>query len=191
MLEHALADKEEDMAEQASDNLEKRSEEEAQWETNRREMQGHIDELSTAIQEKVQAMQDLETQKEALLEGYEERLAAKEAAIDEATKEHEAIQDALKKEIDDLRSLVKNQKATGDQKNKEHEDALAQREQALRADADRRIKEKEAEISQLKDDASSQRKEMEERAAEIEQLRVQLANQQEHEERLKEKIEQL
>lgn len=136
-------------------------------------------------------MEELEAQKQVLLEGYEERLAAKEAAIADAVQEHGAIQDALKKEIDDLRNLVKNQKASGDEKNKQHEEALAQREQAVRAEADLKVKEKEDEISQLKEDATFHRKEMEDRIAEIEQLRVQLANQQQEEEKLHKKIEQL
>lgn len=38
MLEHALADKEQDIAEQAAEHHEKSSNEEAQWEKNRAEM---------------------------------------------------------------------------------------------------------------------------------------------------------
>ena len=41
---------------------------------------------------------------------------------------------------------MKDQKATGDEKDKEHEAVLAEREQLIRDEAERRVKEKEAEI---------------------------------------------
>jgi len=53
MLEAALADREEDLAEEAADHLTKRSDDEAKFANERKEMQEHIDELKGAIQEKL------------------------------------------------------------------------------------------------------------------------------------------
>ena len=91
MLEHALADKEEDLVNEAADNISKRSDDAAQWESSKREMEEHIDELKAAIEEKLTSIEELEEQKKALQEGYEERLAEKEAELAAALKEHEDI----------------------------------------------------------------------------------------------------
>lgn len=120
MLEHALADKEQDLEEQSAEHDEKRSEDEAQWEKNRRELQDHVEELGAAIKEKVAAIEELEAQKLALQEGYEMRLVEKEGEIEAVQKEAEAIQAALRKDVNDLKALVKDQKASGDQQNKAH-----------------------------------------------------------------------
>lgn len=146
MLEKALEDKEQDLAEQEQDNMTKRSDDEAQWEKTRAQMQEHIDELGSAIKEKVDAIDQLEEQKKALQDGYELRLAEKEAEMEAAVGEQEAIQTALKKDIQDLQALVKDQKTAGEQKGKEHEEQLAQKEAAIRTEADLRVKEKEDEI---------------------------------------------
>jgi len=86
---------------------------------------------------------------------------------------------------------VKDQKAQGDLQSKQHDETLAQREQALRAEADLRIKEKEDEIQQLKEELTFNGKDMQDRIAEISQLQVELANQKEEEEKLLKKIEHL
>lgn len=125
MLEHALNDKEQDLAEEAADHLTKRSDDEAKWQNDRKELQDHIDELKGAIEEKLSQIDELEEQKKALQDGYEERLTEKEAEIEAALKEHEAIQTALKKDIHDLQALVKDQKSSGDEKAREHEAQLA------------------------------------------------------------------
>lgn len=91
MLEHALADKEQDLVEQEAQHSDRRSDDEAQWEKTRKEMQEHIEELGTAIREKVAALEELEAQKQALQDGYEMRLAEKESEVEAAIKEHEAI----------------------------------------------------------------------------------------------------
>lgn len=191
MLEHALTDKEHEVAEQAADHAEKSSADEAEWEKNRATMQEHIEELGTAIQEKVRAMEELEAHKQALQDGYELRLADKEAEIEATLKEHEAIQTALKKDIHDLQTLVKDQKSAADQKGKDHEAELAQKEAALKSDAELKVKEKEDEIAQLKEELTFNGKDMQDRMAEIDQLRVELANQKEEEEKLKKRMEQL
>lgn len=170
MLEHALNDKEQDLAEEAADHLTKRSDDEAKWQNDRKELQDHIDELKGAIEEKLSQIDELEEQKKALQDGYEERLTEKEAEIEAALKEHEAIQTALKKDIHDLQALVKDQKSSGDEKAREHEAQLAQREQDLRDEADRQVKEKEAEIQQLRDELAFNGKDMEDRRAEIDNL---------------------
>lgn len=191
MLEHALADKEKDMADAASEHHTQRSEDEAEWQKARAQMQEHVEELGVAIQEKVAALEELEAQKQAVRDDYEERLAAKEAELEAAGKEHEAIENALKKDLRDLQSLVKDQKASGEERAKEHEAALVEREQAVRAEADLKLKEKEDEIQQLKEELTFNGKDMQDRIAEINQLQVELANQKSEEEKLIKKIEQL
>ena len=191
MLEHALADKEQDMAEQEADHLTQRSDDEAQWEKNRKQMQEHIEELGQAIKDKVEAIEELESQKQALQDGYEMRLAEKEAEVEAALKEHQAIQATLKKDIHDLQTVVKDQKAQGDAQSKQHEEALAQKEQELRAEAGLRVKEKEDEIQQLKEELTFNGKDMQDRIAEISQLQVELANQKAEEEKLLKRIEHL
>jgi len=102
-------------------------------------MQEHIEELGAAIQEKVTALEELETQKQAIQDTYEERLAAKETELEALEKEHEAIETALKKDLRDLQSLVKDQKASGDERAKEHAAELVERENAIRAEADLKL----------------------------------------------------
>lgn len=191
MLEHALADKEQDIVEQDEKHLTERSEDEAEWQKTRNQMQEHIEELGTAIREKVAAIEELEAQKTAIQEAYELRLSEKEAEVEAAIKEHEAIQTALKKDIHDLQAVVRDQKAQGEQQSKQHAETLAQKEQALRAEADLRVKEKEDEIQQLKEELTFNGKDMQDRITEISQLQVELANQKAEEEKLMKKIEHL
>ena len=49
-------------------------------------MQEYVQELSEAIREKVQALEDLETQKQTVQEAYEMRLADKETEVDQVKK---------------------------------------------------------------------------------------------------------
>jgi len=119
------------------------------------------------------------------------RVAEKESVIEAAIKEHEAIQTALKKEIHDLQADVQDQKTQAELQAKLHEETLAQREQTLRAEADLRVKEKEEEIQQLKEELTFNSKDLQDRIAEISQLQVELANQKEEEEKLLKKIEHL
>lgn len=191
MLEHALADKEQDLVDEEELHQTSRSNDEAEWEKNRKQMQEHIEELGAAIREKVEAMEELESQKQALQDGYEMRLAEKEAEVEAAIQEHEAIQAALKKDIHDLQAVVKDQKAQGELQSQQHEESLAQREEALRAEALLRVKEKEDEIQQLKEELTFNGKDMQDRIAEISQLQVELANQKDEEEKLLKKIEHL
>lgn len=90
-----------------------------------------------------------------------------------------------------MQSLVKDQKSSGDEKAREHEKQLEQREKELRDEADRKLKAKEAEIQQLRDELAFNGKDMEDRRAEIDNLQVQLANQKTEEEKLIKKIEEL
>ena len=68
---------------------------------------------------------------------------------------------------------------------------LAAKEADIRKEADLRVKEKEDEIQQLKEELSFSGKDMQDRLAEINNLQVQLANQKEEEEKLLKKMEQL
>lgn len=61
----------------------------------------------------------------------------------------------------------------------------------MRAEAELRVKEKEEEIQQLKEELTFNGKDMQDRIAEINQLQVDLANQKAEEEKLLKKIEQL
>lgn len=61
MLEHALADKEQDLVDEEAAHETSRSNDEAEWEKNRKQMQEHIEELGTAIREKVEAIEELES----------------------------------------------------------------------------------------------------------------------------------
>ena len=66
-------------------------------------MQEYVQELSEAIREKVQALEDLETQKQTVQEAYEMRLAENETEVDQVQKVNDEIQLTLKKDVDDLK----------------------------------------------------------------------------------------
>lgn len=61
----------------------------------------------------------------------------------------------------------------------------------MREEADERVKEKEAEIQQMREELAFNGKDMEDRRAEIDKLQVQLANQKIEEEKLLKKMEEL
>lgn len=65
---------------------------------------------------------------------------------------------------------MKDQKSTGDERAKEHAAELARREQEIRDEADVRVKEKEAEIQQMRNELAFHGKDMEDRRAEIDRL---------------------
>jgi len=123
-------------------------------------MQEHVQELSEAIREKVQAFEDLETQKQAIQEAYEMRLADKETEVEQAQKEHDQIQLALKKDVDDLKKVVLEQNSAHDEKRKEFEVQMSQHEEELKKESELKLQAKEQEIQQLNDELNFNNKEL-------------------------------
>lgn len=66
---------------------------------------------------------------------------------------------------------------------------MAQKEQALKADAELRLKEKDDEIKQLKEELSFSANELQDRISDINKLQIELANQKSEEEKLLKRIE--
>jgi hypothetical protein len=123
-------------------------------------MQEHVEELSEAIREKVQAFEDLETQKQAVQDAYEMRLAAKETEVEQAQKEHDQIQLALKKDVEDLKKVVLEQNTANEEQRKAFEVQMAQREEELKNESEVKLQAKEQEIQQLKDELTVNNKEL-------------------------------
>ena len=123
-------------------------------------MQEHVEELSEAIREKVQAFEDLETQKQAVQDAYEMRLADKETEVEQAQKEHDQIQLALKKDVEDLKKVVLEQNTANEEERKALEVQMAQREEELKNESEVKLQAKEQEIQQLKDELTVNNKEL-------------------------------
>ena len=191
MLEHAVADREQDMQDQSDRHHEERTREFFANEEAKAKLQKNIDELEQAIRQNVEAIEDLEGQKKELKESHEVTMAEKEAQIEETLKEHQAIRDDLHSQIEKLQTEVQDQIAAGEEQARQYEETIAEKEETLKADAERRVKEKEDEIQQLREELQFSANEMQDRVAEIAKLQVELANQKAEEEKLLKKVEQL
>ena len=88
------------------------------------------------------------------------RLADKETEVEQAQKEHDQIQLALKKDVEDLKKVVLEQNTANDEQRKALEVQMAQREEELKNESEVKLQAKEQEIQQLKDELTVNNKEL-------------------------------
>lgn len=161
------------------------------WLKERGEMEQHVVDLRSAIEQREAKIEELEGVRDAIKENYEFRLEEKEQALEKSVKESELYAAELQGQIENLKKAIAEAKVSGSSKAAEQAKDYEDRIKKLTEDGAKKLQAKMDEINELQAAKAALEVDFSKKLREIETLQGQVQDLQNAEIQLKKRMEKL